>query len=124
MGEIKAMNENDHGTGNGNEEEYVNPCVLEVRRIREELQRERDEMRRKLSPRAFIDYLNRNEGKTGNVLNIKPPPPAFPPSQRYLDFVAMRNRQRAEEQRRYDAADAQRAETPARPVAGVGALDG
>jgi hypothetical protein len=112
------MNENDHGTEE-REENYVNPYVLETRRIREEMQRERDEMRRKLSPRAFTDYLNRNEGKTGNVLNIKPPPPDFPPSQRYLDFVAMRNRQRAEEQRRYDAAAARRSRTPARTDAAV-----
>jgi hypothetical protein len=114
----QTMNENDHDTEECGEN-YVNPYVLELRHIRKELQRERDEMRRKLSPRAFIDYLTRNEGKTGNVLNIPPPPPAFPPSQEYLDFVAMLEKQEAEEQRRYDAADEQRARASAREVAAV-----
>jgi hypothetical protein len=108
------MNENDHGTEEHGEiydgENYVNPCVLEVRRIREEIRREFNN-----DSRAYLDYLNRNAGKvTGNVLNIPPPPPAFPPSQEWLDFVAIYDKQEEEEQRRFDAAAARRARASAR----------
>jgi hypothetical protein len=118
-GEIKAMNENDHGMGNGNEEEYVNPCVLEVRRIREEIRREFN-----YDSDAFIECANREAGTvTGKVWDSPPPPRPFPPSQEYHDFVSMLDKQEKEKRRKRKGVAAQRAETPARPVAGVGVLD-
>jgi hypothetical protein len=107
----QTMNENNHDTEN-REENHINPYVLEVRRIREEIYREREEMRRKLGPCAFIDYLNKDAGTvTGNVRNTPPPPPPFPPSQEWLDFVAMLDRQEKEEQRRCAPAAAREAKS-------------
>jgi hypothetical protein len=109
------MNENNHDAKNDNGEECVDECVLEVRRIREEIRREFN-----YDSHAFIECANREAGTvTGKVWDSPPPPRPFPPSQEYLDFVAMLDKQEEEKRRKRKGAAAQRSRTPARPVAPV-----
>jgi hypothetical protein len=107
------MNENDHDTED-HKEDYVNPYVLETRRIREEIRHEFNH-----DSHAYIEYANRKAEARGILSSPPPPPPAFPPSQEWLDFLAMRTKQIANEQRRREAAGARHAGATVRAATAV-----